>query len=417
MIKKALTAAGVERLKIPKRGRVERYDGRLPGFGVRVTSNGHKSWIVLGQLNGQRVRCTLGAVGQYTLAEARTKAQTYIEEFKNGRDPRVLQKREKAKAKKEQANTFASVSDDFIERYAKKRANKSSAETKRLLDKHVRPSWGYRPLSEIHRDDVVELLDDIEDGHGFYTANRVLAATRKMFNWAVAERGLIGATPIVPGMSRGEEVKRKRTLTSEEIRTLWNIDAGYPFDPFTKLLFVTAQRLREVAGMRWSEVDLDEKHWVLPTERTKSKRAHIVPLSPLALEILETLPRFSGDFIFTTTAGERPISGFSKAKKRIDGLLKDLADGKPDEFSEVDSWRFHDLRRTAGTGMAKLGIPKEIRARVLNHANKGVTDEIYNEYDYLPEKCHALDAWASRLSNLIQPPSDKVIPLHNRVQE
>ena len=121
----------------------------------------------------------------------------------------------------------------------------------------------------------------------------------------------------------------------------------------------------------------------------------------------------SNDFMFTTTAGKRPISGFSRGKKRIDRLLKKLSEEEPDDFPEVEPWRFHDLRRTAGTGMAKLGISKEHRGRVLNHAVAGVTDANYNEYDYLPEKRHALDIWAQELSGLLTPPPEKVVRLRN----
>ncbi len=249
------------------------------------------------------------------------------------------------------------------------------------------------------RADVVELLDRVEDDSGFYTANRVLAAVRKLFNWLLVERGELDTTPIVPGMARGKEVKRERTLNDEEIKAVWDADLGYPFGPFIRALLATGQRLREVATMRWQDLDLEARVWTLPPEMTKAGRKHEVPFSELALEILGALPRFSGPYVFSTTGGEKPISGFSRAKKRAD------------LFSGVSSWRFHDLRRTAGTGMARLKVPKEIRGRVLNHAQKRDVTDTYDTYEYLTEKRHALDTWAQKLTSIIRPSEDKVVPL------
>ena len=143
--------------------------------------------------------------------------------------------------------------------------------------------------------------------------------------------------------------------------------------------------------MQWADLDLDAKVWTLPAERVKSGRSHQVPLSPLALDILHGLPRFSGPYVFTTTSGERPVSGFSKTKRRLNG------------FVGVADWRMHDLRRTAASGMAKLGTPVNVLSKVLNHvsagAHGGVT-AIYNRYAYEDEKRQALDAWAGFVTEL-----------------
>ncbi len=399
-----LTVSAVEKLKPPQAGRREVFDALQPGFGVRITDKGHRSWIVLCQLHGKRIRCTIPMdrvvdeeTGKETLnlAEARETARQYARDAKNGRDPRLR----KAEARLKQADTFAVIADDFIERYARRRGNRSWKETKRLLDKYVIPVWGQRPIREITRSDVVELLDRVEDDSGFYTANRVLAAVRKLFNWLLVERGKLDATPIVPGMARGKEVKRENTLDDEELKALWNADLGYPFGPFIRLLLVTGQRLREVATMRWQDIDLEARVWTLPAEATKPGRKHEVPLSAPALEVLEALPRFPGPYVFSTTAGEKPISGFSRAKRRADQL------------SGVSDWRFHDLRRTVGTGMARLQVSKEIRGRVLNHAQKRDVTDTYDSYEYLPEKARALEIWAQKLTSIIRPADDKVVQL------
>lgn len=396
-MKRKLTDRGVANLK-PGLGeaRTDYWDAGLPGFGIRVSANS-KTWICKYFLNGRQWRLRLGHYPALKLAAARKKALKAKADVADGKNPAA---EKQAARNAPRLDTFAAVADDFIERYAQRRGNRSWKESKRLLDKHVIPMWGRRPIREITRADMVELLDRAEDRHGFYTANRVLAAVRKLFNWALLERGKLDTTPIVPGMSRGKEVKRERTLDDDEIKALWDADLGYPFGPFIRLLLVTGQRRAEVARMRWQDLDLAARVWTLPPEMTKAARTHEVPLSELALEILGAVPRFSGPCVFSTTGGEKPISGFSPAKKRAD------------LFSGVTGWRIHDIRRSVGTGMARLKVPKEIRGRVLNHAQKRDVTDTYDTYEYLAEKRSALDTWGQKLTSIIRPTEDKVVPLH-----
>src|SRR5262249_6760251 len=151
---------------------------------------------------------------------------------------------------------------------------------------------------------------------------------------------------------------------------------------------------------RWADIDEGERTWTLSSDMTKAGRAHVVPLSPLALEILgeakETARQLYavpdttklGTYVFTTHA-DRPISGYSKAKARLD---KAVAEARREAaLPDIDPWRIHDLRRTVGTGLGKLGISRFIIARVLNHADRTVTG-IYDRHEYLAEKRSALDA-------------------------
>ncbi|WP_454019844.1 site-specific integrase [Azospirillum sp. Marseille-Q6669] len=170
---------------------------------------------------------------------------------------------------------------------------------------------------------------------------------------------------------------------------------GYPFGTLVQMLLVTGQRWEEVAQMRWEQITNDV--WTLPRARTKADRAHEVPLSTLAMTILSGIPRFSGPYVFTTTGGLKPVSGYSKAKLRLDAK------------SGVQGWRIHDLRRTCGTGLARLGVPLTTISRVLNHAEGGVT-RIYARHSYLPEKREALEAWGSRITNLLRNGEDHERP-------
>src|SRR5262249_21989719 len=143
---------------------------------------------------------------------------------------------------------------------------------------------------------------------------------------------------VKPNEIIGAREARQRVLNDAEIRALWQATEGpgYPAAPFVRLLLLTGQRLREVAEMRWNEVDLERALWTIRPERMKGDAAHEVPLTHAAVEILNALPRWIGPCVFSTTGGERPISGFSKLKLKIDAVI-----AKP-----IEPWRFHDLRRT-----------------------------------------------------------------------
>jgi integrase len=214
------------------------------------------------------------------------------------------------------------------------------------------------------------------------------------------------------------ERERSRTLTDNEIQLFWSgcDRLGWPFGPLFKLLLLTAQRRTEVAGIRWSELNLEGRQWVIPRERAKNDREHIVHLSDLAGEIVEALPEIEGtDLVFTTT-GERHISGYSKAKARLD---RHMLDTLRNELTEdvgkavIGEWILHDLRRTAATGMAKLNITPHVVDRILNHVSgaiRGVA-AVYNRHAYLDERKVALDAWNRYVSALVRPGPENVILL------
>ena len=170
--------------------------------------------------------------------------------------------------------------------------------------------------------------------------------------------------------------------------------------------------------MRWRDLDLDSEKtlWVIPAQMNKAGRANEVPLAPEVVEILrscDTDKKRTGEFIFSTPAGRRPISGFGKAKSHTDKHVAEMAaneDCKPIE----ENWRIHDLRRTAATGMAKLNTPLHVLASILNHspgAAQGIT-AIYNRYEYGHEKRMALEAWARHVHGLVDKRQGNVVALH-----
>jgi integrase len=347
------------------------------------------------------------------LADARDAANKAKLAIQAGVDPGAAKAEAKAVAARA-PDTIANVVEVFIRRdlEGKKRAPRYIAETRRIFDNHVLPRWADRDIATITRRDVIELLDAVmdsgsvrkDDGKrrklpgGPIIANRVLAAIRAMFNWAL-RRGIIESTPAALVERPGEETRRDRTLRAEEILALWPRFAAleYPFGPFFQMALATGQRREEVARMRWADVDLGAQLWILPAEATKAARGHAVPLSPLAIALLEGLPKL-GTYVFTTTR-DRPISGFSKAKARLDAMR--TSDGA--NADTVAPWTIHDLRRTAATEMGRLGVSRFIIGKVLNHADRSVTG-IYDRHQYLKEKREALAVWGEYLDRLTRPP-------------
>jgi integrase len=201
----------------------------------------------------------------------------------------------------------------------------------------------------------------------------------------------------------GRKEARQRVLNDVEIRAVWKDPEGlgYPSAPFVRLLLLTGQRLREVAEMSWGEVDLEKALWTIPPERMKGDAAHEVPLAPAAVALLKSLPRWHGDFVFSTTGGERPISGFSKLKLKIDAAMK----------VPTASWRFHDLRRTMRTGLGALPVPNNVAELCIAHAQPGL-HQVYNRHSYRDEKRRAFELWAGHVAEIVGPGgADNVVKL------
>jgi integrase len=399
---KALSDRAVASVKPPPSGRLEIWDAVLPGFGLRVTDKGAKSWVAMYRTGNRKRRLTLGAYPKIKLGAARDLARDAFRAVGEGLDPGAAKQ-----AGRRAPDTVDSVVDEFIHRHleAQKRSPSYIKETCRIFEKHVLPRWRGRGIKSITRRDVLDLLDTIADAGAPVMANRTLSAVRKLFNWAIS-RDIVEASPVFRVGKPGAETKRERALSDGEIRQLWLAlgALAYPFGLFLKFALVTAQRKGEIASLRWSDIDEALRSWELPAAGTKADRAHVVPLSPLAWAILDDVPRI-GEFVFTTR-GDRPLGGFSKAKQRLDRMLADSGAYQPPgpdsavRETLAEPWTIHDLRRTAATGMGRLGVSRFIIGRVLNHADRSVTG-IYDRHEYLNEKRQALEVWAQHLEAII----------------
>jgi integrase len=391
-------------------------DDRITGLYLVAQPSGAKSWAVRYRAEGAPRKLTLGPYPAVDLATARKRAQEALGDIAGGADPAARKKAamEASKAAQSTADRVEAVAALFVERYAKRSVGALWArETERLLKVEVIPKLGSKRLGEVGRADIHNLLDGIVDRGSPFTANRTLAVLRRMCNWAI-ERGIIAASPVEKIKPPAVEDARDRVLGDDEIRLTWRAfeRIGWPFGPIAKLLLLTGARRDEIAEGRWSEIDLAAKTWTIAKERSKNGTAHEIPLSDAAVSILQGLPRI-GDkkdgFTFTTT-GQSPVSGFSRAKAAIDTaiveVLKEQAAERGEDPAKVRAlagWVFHDMRRTAASGMAGLGIAPHVVEAVLNHKSgtiKGVA-AVYNRYSYATEKRQALDAWARRLAAIV----------------
>jgi integrase len=359
-----------------------------------------------------------------SLATARKLAQEALDKVAEGGNPAM----EKRAARQAWANAekdhFEEVARKFIAKHAKPNTPRTWKQTASRLGFIVSPDdeslsvkkggvvdrWGKRPIGEIKKRDVIELLDSILDRGMRVMATNVYAVIRKLFNWAVG-KDIIAASPCTGVETPHKVESRDRVLNDKEICRLWDAGGlGYPFGHIAKLLLLTGQRRDEVAGLRWSEIDLKRRVWSIPRERAKNDKTHDVALSEAALAVIaevEATARVRGNkgYLFTTT-GETAVSGFSRVKKTFDKLIGDMP-----------PWRFHDLRRTVATGMQRLNVRLEVTEAVLGHisgSRAGIVG-IYQRHDYADEKCQALDAWARLVLHLVEErPADNVVSLREQ---
>lgn len=407
-----LKAISVEKI-IPTAVRREVPDGLLKGLYLVVQPSGVKSWAVRyrSPIDQRSRKLTLGKYPAINLASARELASSALRAVAEGRDPGA----EKIRARKAAIRGYGSAAtvkqhfERFLDRHAKRHTRESSwKETQRLFNKEVDPIWGTRSLAAITKGDVIELLDGVVDRGAPVVANRVFALTRKFFNWCV-ERDQLAQSPCVGVRAPTHEISRERILSDEELCAIWLAcdKLEFPFGPLFKLLILTGQRVGEVAGMSKQELARDE--WTISSARAKNGREHLVPLSTMAMNVINAVPSVNGNeervgLLFTSN-GKTAVSGEARAKARVATEVSKV-------LPEIEPWTLHDLRRTVASGLQRLGFAVEVVEAVLNHKSgkvRGVA-AIYARHDYADEKRQALAAWASHIAKTVSS-SRKVVRL------
>jgi integrase len=393
----------------PPRERVELKDGAVEGLAVRVGSRGKPTWTyrfrVRGaggttdrgtQLNGSRYhRVSLGTYPAVSIKAARAKAGAYAEAVERGENP-VDALEENAIDRRD---TVAALIDDYVTHA--EQTMKSWRNARWVLDRHMRAEWGGLPAGTVKERDARKLVLAVqrsglaEDGSG-QLRNGAAAELRKwgsmLFEWG-RRNGRARANPFrdVPAPKLAA---RQRFLTIDEARAVWTAAATlpYPWGVAIQLLMLTGCRESEICGAMWSWYDAREAALLIPPERYKSGRDFLVTMPKAAAAIINDLPRWSaGDFMLSTTNGEKPIAGV--ARKTLDRLhlVAEEILGRP-----MKRFALHDLRRTVRTHLSRLGVTDVVAELVLGHTLKGLQAR-YNVYGYGAEKREALEAWAGDL--------------------
>ena len=389
---KALTAKTLASLR-PTDARQEVPDGLIRGLFFVLQPTGKASWAVRYRHQRQTRKLTLGTYPAIDLKAARELASRALVNVAGGADPAA--EKQTAKVAARDRDLVEDVVTRFIDRYAKVNAPRSWGEVQRCLERDVVATWKGRVLADITRKDVHALLDGVADRGSPVMANRMLAYLRKLCTWAV-ERDIIPSSPCQGVSPPSIERSRDRVLSDDELRRVWlACDAiGWPFSPLFRLLILTGARRDEVGSIRWSELDLKAKTWTLPKERAKNGVEHVVPLSAPALAMIEALPRIEGKagYVFTTS-GETAVSGFSRAKNRVDAAM--AAEG-----SALPPWTLHDLRRSFASGCAALGINLPVIEKLLNHVSGsfGGVAGVYQRHSFAEEKRAAMDIWGRHMA-------------------
>lgn len=397
------------------------WDDVLRGFGVRVSYGGRRAFVVRYRVNNRLRRLTLGPYPDLSLHDARRKAREVLGDVARGDDPA------QDKQERRDAETFRGLAQSYLE-MAEKR-HRSWKEEARIINKDLLPEFGDRLLVDIRRRDVRDHVEAIARKRDApIMANRTLAVLSCMFNYAL-DREWVEFNPAARIASPGEEHSRDRVLSDDELRELWTAlqtladqeedtdeavqelrRAKATLTPATAQAFqvqlLTAQRSGEVRRMRWADVDLDNGWWSIPGAVAKNTRAHRVPLTRPAIEILKRRRELAeGDaiFVFENRSGAGSIAHRGEKAASI------LCRGLSFEF------RAHDLRRTAATRMAEAGVPREHIAKVLNHVEGGpAATRVYDRYAYDAEKRQALERWAQRLAAIIEGKTAKIVPIRSR---
>jgi integrase len=408
-----LTEAVIRKAKSPRSDTTILWDTALPGFGCRLHPSGRKSFVLQYRLpDGSTRRPGLGPVGlPFSLDDARDHARRLLKQAALGRDP-ALEVASVARPSEHKVNeracsatTIEAVWAEFVRRHleAKERSDSYIQHSVGHFRNYVFPRWRGRDIRTITRKDVIALLDGIVDQGKGVTANRVLAVVGRLFAWCV-ERDLLENNPASRVGKPAAEHRRDRVLDDVELALVWRAasEVRHPWGPFFQMLLLTGQRRSEVARMRWADVRWADGEWQLSASQTKAQRAHVVPLSTLAQNVLVALPGSgwptngsNGPWAFTTT-GHGPIRNFDDAKNLMDGRLGET----------VAKWNIHDIRRSVATGLAKLGVLPHVIEAVQNHAPQGISRQVYNRYSYAKEKREALDLWAQHLAGLSGEPAN-----------
>ena len=380
MPKANLTELSVRALKAPRNGQVTYWDKSIPGFGIRVSQGGTKTFTLVHGYRRERV--SIGRYPVLSLAEARAEARRMLAEQTLGHfRPRSI--------------TWEEAVTAFLSSCEQRNRPRTIRDYTRLLKRHF--PFDRKRLSEITPHDIHRRIDRLKDTPS--EQNHALVTAKIFFNWAVRRRH-IEKSPCDGMRPPARTAPRDRVLSDAELASVYRtaLEGTDPFSQIVALLVLTGQRRGEIASLRWEWINLNERTITLPSSITKNRRVHAFPFGNAAQGVLKAVLRFN-DYVFPSSREHvrgRPstiFNGWGKAKEDFDGRLDNVA-----------PYTLHDLRRTFSSGMAALGVPIHVTEKLLNYASGTVSGvaAIYNRHAYMDEMREAIDAWEAKLAQLLE---------------
>lgn len=392
-MKKEITYDSEIRGMKPPDKRTEISDSEVNGLYLRITPTGHKSFVYRYRFGDTVKRYTIGSYPAVSLKKARDRARELSVLVSKGTDP--LAEKKKARQKPD-SMTVRELTDEFKREYLPKKRPTTQKTYKSRINKIV-DHFGRYSIDEISQRDIKPVLKKIAKKQQV-NANRVQAIFSMIFSYAVKE-GYTKNDPL-KGMEKigGKEKAREPNYSHEEIRALWDAfdQQDEPLNSLLKILLLTGQRIGETSRMQWKDIDRNNALWIIPKSQTKGDQTHIVPLSGMAIEVLENVHQLTGksDYVFVSPMKKgKPLSHFGASTKRIRNLTK------------IERFRIHDLRHIVITGMISIGIDFVHVGKSVAHKGLGkeyVITNRYAHYEYLDEKKQALDKWSYHLIQILE---------------
>jgi integrase len=382
-----LDAKTISKLSLGNRRDVIFFDETLVGFGFRIRQGAggkiSKQWIIQYRRAGATRRLLLGPANVLTVTMAREAARKLLARIALGEDP--ARDRDEQRRK----DTFTAT----VAEYLAAKATGRRRETMRQVTRYLTKAY-FKPLHSMHLDaitrrDVAAQLVALQRRHGSTTATLARTALSAFFAWAM-EMGLAESNPVVGTPKPVKAPPRDRVLDDGELAAVWGACGSDEFGKIMRLLILTGCRRQEIGGMRWEEIDLERGIFALPAARSKNNRALILPLPPLAVEIIATVPRLFGRHHLFGERGYRGFASWARFKSMMDTAVP------------IPPWHIHDIRRSVATGLANIGILPHIIETILNHVgHKAGIAGVYNRASYEAEVKEALARWADHVHAVV----------------
>jgi len=397
-------------------------DSGYHGFGVKVTAKGKKSFFLEYTMNSKRRFMNLGPYPAISLSKARSKAKEARERITEGIDPQEERKereaeqeaKRKARLAKEAAEAKATTVNQLLDYYIEKQTNQGTIDNITVLvNNDVRPAIGEMRARDVTSKDVKTIILAIKNRGSNISARQTYTYLHAAFNLALKDDECPGyeewdINPVSKVTKPEKSTPDRTALSKEDIETLWSTLESYngmedALKDALRILLLTGQRVQEVVGMQWSELDMEEAQWTIPPSRLKTGKkrpsAHIVPLTTMVIEIIKQQPRITDE---TGIPSNQVFPGRASIHEPYKWRSLGKAVGRMIEKENLPHFSPRTLRGTVKTHMARIKVLKEIRDRIQNHALTDVADVHYDAHDYLDEKRYGLMKWERELQRIIR---------------